>query len=158
MRHEGGKMESVNSQSIIRENQQEHERLERLVKGLSDEDLSRPVGAGWTAAAMLAHLAFWDARAILLIEKWKRGGIGPSPADTDIINDAVRELCRAIPPRAAAGLAVQKSLEVNRAIESLAPEMMEQIQTIGTAVHLARFEHKRMHLEEIERILGKGSE
>lgn len=41
-------------------------------------------------------------------------------------------------------------------IENIAPDLVERIQTIGTAVHLTRFEYKRMHLEEIERIVGKG--
>src|SRR4030042_1096747 len=149
--------ESSGMQAIIQENTEAHEQLQALVSRLTDNDLSRPMGAGGTAAAALAHLAFWDARAILLIEKWKREGIGPSPADTDILNDTARELCLAIAPRAAAALTVKKSLEINRAIEKLSPEMAERIQTIGTAVHLARFEHKRMHLEEIERAVGKGS-
>ena len=143
-------------QSIKIENQSEHEKLQRLVEGLTEEELSRPMEAGWTVAAVLAHLAFWDARAILLIAKWKREGIGPSPADTDILNDAARELCLAIAPCAAAALAVKKSLEINRAIETLSPEMAEKIRTIGAAVHLTRFEHKRMHLEGIERAVGKG--
>ncbi len=147
--------ESSGMQAIIQENAEAHERLQALVSRLTDNDLSRPMDAGWTAAAALAHLAFWDARAILLIEKWKREGIGPSPADLDIINDAARDLCLAIPPRAAAELAVKKSLEINRLIENLTPEMAEQIQAVGTAVHLTRFEHKRMHLEEIEGLIGK---
>ncbi len=143
-------------QSILQENAAVHEHFTWLVSRLTDDDLSRPMDAGWTVAAALAHLAFWDARAILLIEKWKREGIGPSPADTDIINDSAKVLCLAIPPRAAAELAVEKSAEINRVIENLAPEMIEKIQTTGAAVHLTRFEHKRMHLEEIERVVGKG--
>jgi hypothetical protein len=149
-------METNGLRFIIEENRREHERLRSLTANLGDEALARPLEAGWTAAAVLAHLAFWDARAALLIEKWARGGIGPSPADTDIINDAAKELCLAIPPRAAAELAVEKSSQINRMIENLAPEMVDKIQTIGTAVHLTRFQHKRTHLEEIERVLGAG--
>jgi hypothetical protein len=142
--------------SIARENQAGHEALLRLVGRLSDEELARPMGSGWTAAAALAHLAFWDSRAIVLIEKWKRDGIGPSPADTDVINDSVLALGRAIPPRAAADLAVRKSAEINRLVEGLPPEMAERIREIGPAVHLTRHEHKRIHIEEIEQALGKG--
>jgi hypothetical protein len=107
-------------------------------------------------AAALAHLAFWDVRAVLLIEEWNREEIGPSLAGTDIINDSAKVLCLAIPPRKAAELAVRKSLEINRVIEALSPDMVEQIRTIATAVHLTRFEYKRGHLEEIERVLGEG--
>jgi len=149
-------MEYTDIQIIIQENTAEHDRLARLVAGLTEEELSRPIDAGWTAAAALAHLAFWDARAILLIEKWQREGITSSPADIDIINDAAKELCLAIPPRRAAELAVEKSAEVNRMIEKLSPEMVEGIRTVGTAVHLMRAAHKRMHREEIERAAHKG--
>jgi hypothetical protein len=149
-------MESLGIQSIVEKNRSEHENLARLVSRLTDEELARPLESGWTAAAALAHLAFWDARAVLLIEKWKREGVGPSPADIDIINDSAMVLYLAIPPRRAAELAVGKSAEINRVIETLAPEMVEKIQTIGTAVHLTRFEHKRTHREEIERAVGKG--
>jgi hypothetical protein len=148
-------MEVPDIQTTIQENTAEHERLAKLVAGLTDEELARPLAAGWTVAAELAHLAFWDARAILLIDKWKREGIGPSPADIDILNDAAKELCLAIPPRAAAELALRKSLEINRAIERLTPDMVGRVQAIGPALHLARHEHKRAHLDEIERGLGR---
>jgi hypothetical protein len=148
-------MESSDMSSIARENSAGHEALVRLAARLSDEDLARPMESGWTPAAALAHLAFWDARAVVLIEKWKREGIGPSPADTEVINDAVLALCRAIPPRAAAELAVRESAEINRLVETLAPDMVERIQEIGPAVHLTRHEHKRIHIEEIERALGE---
>jgi hypothetical protein len=147
-------MEFPDIQTIIQENTAEHQRLAKLVARLADEELCRPMDAGWTAAAALAHVAFWDARAILLIEKWNREGVGPSPADIDTINDAAKMLCLAIPPRAAAEMALEKSLEVNRAIEALSPDMAEKIQTIGTTVHLTRFPHKRLHREEIERAVG----
>ncbi|MBN1439615.1 MAG: maleylpyruvate isomerase N-terminal domain-containing protein [Anaerolineales bacterium] len=147
-------MELPDIQSIFEENAAEHRRLVKCIADLTDEQLSRPLDSGWTVAALLAHLAFWDARAVVLMEKWRRTGIGPSPADVDVINDAVKELCLAIPPRAAAELAVRKSLEVNRMIESLSTETAEAIQTRGTAVHLRRYEHKRIHLADIERALG----
>jgi hypothetical protein len=148
-------MESAERKLLLEENSSGHEALVRLAARLTDDELVRPLESGWTVAATFAHLAFWDARALLLIAKWKREGIGPSPADTDILNDSVSILCLAILPRAAADLAVRKSSEINRVIEDLAPEMVERIQAIGTAVHLHRFEHKRMHLEEIERAVGK---
>jgi hypothetical protein len=149
-------MESSDKQSIVSENNAGHEALVRLAARLTDEELARPMESGWTIAALLAHLAFWDARAVLLIEKWQREGIGPSPADTDIVNDAARALCLAIPARAAADLAVKNSAEVNRSIETLSPEMIERIQEIGSAVHLIRYEHKRVHMEEIEQAVGTG--
>ncbi|MFN2299946.1 MAG: hypothetical protein ACK2UB_13960 [Anaerolineales bacterium] len=140
--------------SVIRENQAGHEALVSLVGRLTDEDLARPLGSGRNIAAALLHLAFWDARAVVLIEKWRREGVGPSPVDVDVTNDSVLAVCGAIPPRAAAGLAVEKSAEINRLLESLPPKMIGQIREKGPAVHLARHEHKRIHIEEIEKALG----
>ena len=47
------------------ENDAERERLRSLVTRSSDEALSRPMPAGWTVAAVLAHIGFWDARDFL---------------------------------------------------------------------------------------------
>jgi hypothetical protein len=148
-------MDLPDIQTIIHKNAAEHERLAELAAGLTEQELSRTLDSGWTVAGILAHLAFWDARAILLIEKWKREGVGPSPADIDIINDSAKALCLAVAPRRSAELAVEKSLEINRAVENLSPDMAERIRKTGTAVHLTRFEHKRVHLDEIGRVLGK---
>ena len=149
-------MGSFDISSIIRENQVMHEALERLAGRLTDEDLVRPMGSEWTPAKAFIHLAFWDVRAVVLIEKWRREEVGPSPADVDVINDSVLAVCGAVPPRAAAELAVRKSAEINRLIEGLPQEMIERIAEKGPAVHLARHEHKRIHIAEIEKALGKG--
>ncbi|MGE5378728.1 MAG: maleylpyruvate isomerase N-terminal domain-containing protein, partial [Bacteroidota bacterium] len=42
-------------------------RMETLVYGLSDEDLARTTDYGWTVAALLAHLAFWDQRMSVIL-------------------------------------------------------------------------------------------
>src|SRR3712207_3252365 len=104
--------------SYIAENNFERERLTRLVERLSDEELRRPMSAGWTVAAVLAHMAFWDARALSLMDKWERGS-APSaadyePEDIDWINDASRPLCLALLPRTAAQLALQLAEETDR--------------------------------------------
>ena len=67
--------------------------------------------AGWTVAAVLAHIGFWDARAIFFLDRWGRG-IEPStadydPADVHWINDSAKPLCLALPPRDAADLALR---------------------------------------------------
>lgn len=50
--------------SHIAANDAERERLRSLVSRMSDADLRRPMPDGWTVAAVLAHVGFWDARAI----------------------------------------------------------------------------------------------
>ena len=58
-------------------NAQTCERLRALVARLGDADLQRPVGHGWTVAATLVHLAFWDLRAVALIERFGKDSVGP---------------------------------------------------------------------------------
>jgi len=143
-------------QSWVQENAAEREHMKKFAASLSDDELSRPIAAGWTVAAILAHLAFWDARAITLIRKWQKAGVGESPIDTDVVNEATRELCLAIPPRAAATLALEKATKLDNIIEDLSPEWVDRIVEIGKTVHLKRFPHRREHLDEIEKVLEKG--
>ncbi len=136
-------------------NNAEREHLASLVNRLTDDELRRPLEAGWTVAAVLAHLAFWDQRALTLLIKWKQDGIGPSPMDTDIVNEAMRLHCLAIPPRGAARLAIDCAVAIDREIEQLAPAMLADVEANGKTVRLDRAQHRRMHLEQIEQALGK---
>jgi len=61
--------------SIYKEaNDAERKRLERFVSACSDADLQLPVAAGWTVGAVLAHVAFWDQRSALMLDRWVREG------------------------------------------------------------------------------------
>jgi len=139
----------------ITENAAERERLLALVARMSDDDLRRSLADGWTIAATLAHVAFWDQRGLALLERWERNGVGPSPlpADVDAVNDATRALCLAIPPRAAAELAVVTAEAIDRKLERLTPEMLAQMEAAGNPLRLNRAPHRREHLDEIERLL-----
>jgi hypothetical protein len=139
---------------IIEDNAREYSRLSRLVERLTDDDLGIPMEAGWTVSAVLGHLAFWDQRAVTLIGKWKKEGVGPSLVDTDVVNEATRRLCLAIQPRKAAELALALAGEVDKTIAGLTSEMVEAIQTKGTTVKLRRADHRRTHLGEIEEVLA----
>lgn len=138
-------------------NDAERERLRALVARLSDEELSRPMPAGWTAAAMLAHAGFWDARAIFALEKWARGVEPPpgdyEPDDASWINDSAKPLCLALPPRTAAQLALRLATEADGKIKALSDELVEKIRALGP-FNISRAEHRREHLDDIERALG----
>jgi hypothetical protein len=138
-------------------NNAERARLKALVERLSDEELSRPMPAGWTVAAVLAHMAFWDGRALALMNKWD-SGVAPSaadyePVDVSWLNDAAKPLCLALPPRTAARLALQLAEETDRRAEALSDELLAQIVAAGTPFNLSRASHRQEHLDEIERHL-----
>jgi hypothetical protein len=109
-------------------------------------------------AAVLAHIGFWDARAIVLLDKWG-GGVEPSaadyePEDVDWINDAAKPLCLALPPRAAAQLALRLAEEADAKVAALSDAMLAEIRAAGSPINLSRADHRREHLDDIERALS----
>ena len=135
------------------ENTHERQRLRTLVARLSEDDLTRPLPNGWTVAITLAHLAFWDRQRLALLQRWERDGVKPAPADADTINEGVRALATALPPHAAAQLALDAAEAVDQALEQLSAEMVTQIEVGGQASILRRAVHRRGHLERIEQAL-----
>jgi len=141
--------------SFIEENAQSRQRLETLVRDMSDEDLARTTTYGWTVSALLAHLAFWDQRVLVLLRRWKTQGVDPSPIDADAVNGALQPLCRALEPRSAKALCLSSAEAVDAAIETVDAELIKAIQaTAGTQFRLSRAIHRNGHLDDIELILA----
>ena len=135
-------------------NDAERKRLRAFIARSSDADLSRPMPGGWTVAAVLAHAAFWDARAIYFIDTWGPGGDPTTyePEDTDAANDSAKPLCLALPPRIAAELALRLAEESDARVKALSDAMLARIAEIGgPPFNLARAIHRKEHLDEIER-------
>jgi hypothetical protein len=143
--------------SYVAENDAERERLRSLIARMSDADLSRPMPGGWTVAAVLAHVAFWDARAIYFINKWGPSG-EPStyePEDTDAVNDSAKPLCLALRPRDAAQLALRLAEESDEKVKTLSDAMLAKIAAKGSPpFNLARAIHRKEHLDDLERAYG----
>jgi Mycothiol maleylpyruvate isomerase N-terminal domain len=143
----------------VAENNRERARLRALVDRLSDGDLARPLDAGWTIGAVLAHLAFWDERILVLIERWEKEGLRSTPRsfdekDVDWINDSTKALCLALLPREAARLAVAAADAADRRVEALSDQHIVANAAAGNPISLVRAEHRRQHLDEIERVFG----
>ena len=139
---------------FIVENRRERDRLRRLVDQISDQELSLPMWEGWTISAALAHLAFWDQRALVLIKKWKKSGVASSPIDADVANDSILPLCVAIPPRVAARLAVTAAEAIDMSLEKADEELIGNIWQLGERFRLYRSEHRKLHLDQIENLLS----
>jgi hypothetical protein len=144
--------------SFVEENAKARERLRSLVAGLTDEELSLPLGDDWTVAVALAHLAFWDQRALVLMQKWNQHGVKPSPIDIDVTNDSLLPIWRAIPSRAAADLAVSCAEAIDRELEEASQDLIDAIDRLGEKFRLYRSMHRKTHLDEIEAVLGKRRE
>jgi hypothetical protein len=144
--------------SYIADNDRERRRLEALVGALDDAALSRTMPAGWTVAGVLAHLAFWDQRIIIFIDMLKRGAKVPVEIaeDVDWINDAAKPAQLALPPRRAATLAVETARATDHAVATLSEELLGKNAAAGSPIYLHRARHRREHLDEIEKVLGRG--
>lgn len=138
---------------FIVENQNERERLRKLIEQISDHELNRPMWEGWTIAAALAHLAFWDQRALVLMKKWKEKGVSSSPSDDDVTNDSILPLCLAIPPRAAARLALSAAEAIDLELENASDDFLRDIGKLGERFRLYRSDHRKVHLDQIEGLL-----
>jgi uncharacterized damage-inducible protein DinB len=142
--------------TYVAENDAERERLRSLVARLSDDELARPMPGGWTVAAVLAHAAFWDARAIYWLDRWRRG-VAPTPYEPEngeAVNDSAKPLCLALPPRDAAQLALRLAEEADGKVAALDDATLAQVRALAVPpFHLARAIHRKEHLDDIERAL-----
>lgn len=149
--------------SYVERNTTERERLRALISRLSDEELRTAANAEWTIAAVLAHVAFWDARALVLCERLERGDpFTPSdrePEDVRWINDSVRPLAHAIAPREAASLAIRLADETDARVAALSDALLARTWPNDPASPLnpLRAHHRREHLDELEAALGRAA-
>jgi hypothetical protein len=138
---------------FVTENTRERQRLRSLVTRMTDEELNLPLTEGWTIASALAHLAFWDQRALVLLRKWQKSGVTESPSDTDTTNEALLPLSLAIDPRVAANLAVSSAETIDLELEKASPDLIKEIEGLGDDFRLYRSKHRQLHLDEIESAL-----
>ena len=140
--------------SFVEANRVTLERMREFVDRATDDELRTPMPAGWTFAAVLGHLAFWDQHALVIIDMVDRG-LTPPPHDdeaVDWINDTSKRFLVAMDPRAAALLAVQIAEETDRRIAALSdPRLQEATERWFTA---RRWEDRQEHLDEIEHALA----
>lgn len=141
------------------QNAQSRRRLETLVRGLSVEDLARSTDYGWTVAALLAHLAFWDQRMIVILRRWLEEGFDPSPIDSAAVNDSLRVICHALEPRTAVELCLSYAEAVDAEFDALTADLTKQLEehaaATGTQFRMNRSLHRDAHLSDIEALLNQ---
>ena len=139
----------------VAENAAARQRVLDLVRGLTDDQFRASIGDGWTIAAELAHLAFWDRTHIARLRRARDEGLaGPPPLPvgmTDIVNDSALAGWREIPGAAALQLFEAASCDADEYIASLDPETVEGVRAAGSPRLIERFRHRTEHAEAIER-------
>lgn len=140
---------------FIDPNDSSRQRLEDFINSLSPEDFARTNAHGWTVAALLGHLAFWDQRMLVLLRRWQEQGVDESPVDPDMINDSLRPICLALEPRATADLCLTSAKEIDSALAAITSELYEAIRSSPNHFRFDRSLHRNDHLGEITHILGR---
>ncbi len=144
-------------QEVMAQNDATRASLQALIRTLADRDFARDLGDGWTVATALAHLAFWDRRGKLLLDRWSAGD--PPPADmpewySDTLNDSLIDEWRALPPHEAARLAMEAATAIDATIAGLGDRVAAEIVSRNEESRLTRSKHRREHIEQIERCLA----
>ena len=143
------------------QNLESRQRLESLVRRLTDTDLALATDYGWTISALLAHLAFWDERMSAILQHWQENGLDESQIDSYAVNEALKPICHALEPRIAADLALVAAEKVDSQFETLSDDFVKQIEkhieAKGIQFRMNRALHREGHLNDIEALLGKNT-
>lgn len=138
--------------TVIERNRIKLDRLRKLLAELTNEQLHLSLGEGWTVAAALAHLAYWDQRALILLERWPKQEIGLEPSD--VINRASLPHWLALPPHATIDLVLKAAEAINKKIETIPPEIFAwYADNPNTPLDIVRANHRGEHIDQIERSL-----
>lgn len=138
--------------SFIELNRASTERIRKMARSLSDEQMQHPVGQYWTVSIVMAHLAFWDRRVMYVLDKTEQDGKLFIPEIDIFVNDLSLPLWEAIPPRSAARIAIDSALTLDKRLEAFAPALLEEICTYNKR-WVFRSLHRNEHLDEAEEAL-----
>ena len=141
--------------SFIEANRRSLDRMRMFVEAASDDDLRTEMPAGWTVAAVLGHLAFWDQRVQVVLDMSDEG-VKPPPYDegsVDWINDTAKRFLLAMEPRALARLAVEIATMTDERVAHLSDELLEEATQLWFTER--RCDDRNEHLDEIEHALAE---
>ncbi len=129
--------------SFVERNRASTERIRALAARLTDEEMQHPVGEHWTVGIALAHLALWDRRVMYVLDMTERDGKLFVPEIDIFVNDLSLPLWAAIPPRAAARIAIETAEALDRRLENYSPALLEEINDLQSALGGARHASRR---------------
>lgn len=136
-------------------NRESRERLAQVVRSLGARNV--PLADGWTASALVAHLAFWDRFALARLQKFMRDGETPAVASDvlrDFMNAGAMRQWLDTPPAVAAQQANEAAAEFDRFVEALPAERLAALVSFGRPLLYERSGHRDQHLDDIERALA----
>ncbi len=140
--------------SFVDLNRASTNRMRSLAQRLSDQEMQHRVGEHWTVAIVFAHLAFWDRRAMYVLDMSERDGKLFAPEIGIFANDLSLPLWAAIPAREAARIALENAEALDARLEKYPPALLEQIYAYNQR-WVVRALHRNEHLGEAEAALKR---
>jgi len=138
--------------SFVEQNRASTNRIRALAARLTDDEMQHRVGEHWTVAIALAHLAFWDRRVMYVLDMTERDGKLFIPEIDVFVNDLSLPLWAAIPPRAAAQIAIETAETLDKRLENYSPALLKEIYTYNKR-WVVRGLHRGEHLDEVDKAL-----
>jgi len=140
--------------SFIERNRASTSRIREMAARLSDEEMLHPVGEHWTVSIVMAHLAFWDRRALYVLDMTERDHKLFIPEIDIFVNDLSLPLWAAIPPREAARIAIETAETLDQRLETFPVELLDEIYAYNKR-WVIRALHRGEHLDEADAALKK---
>jgi len=131
-------------------------RLRRLTS-LSDAELAKDTGNGWTVATVLGHLAFFDRLLLLRWNTYEKDGVFAelTPNHFDLINFAGAGDWSALPPRATVARCIDAAERAVERIDALPEKIVAAVKETPRVALLDRMVHWNPHLDQIESAIGR---
>jgi hypothetical protein len=138
--------------SFIELNRTSTERIRALAERLTDEEMQTIVGEHWTVGIVFAHLAWWDRRVMYVLDMTEKDSTLFIPEIDIFVNDLSLPLWAAIPPRAAAQIAIETAEILDKQLEDYSPVLLEEIYNYNKR-WVIRALHRGEHLDEADAAL-----
>src|ERR1700674_5085170 len=139
--------------------QRNREGLERLrrITSLSDAELAKDTGNGWTVSTVLGHVAFFDRMLVPRWDIYEKDGVFAelTPNHFDLINDAGGGDWSALPPRATVATCVEAAERAVARIDALSEKAVAVALETNRKALLDRMLHWGPHLDQIESAIGR---
>ncbi len=131
-------------------------RLRRLTS-LSDAELAKDAGDGWTVSTVLAHMAFFDRMLPLRWDIYEKDGVFAemTPKHFDLINDVGARDWSALPRRATVTSCIEAAEGAVARIDALPEKAVVVALDTERMALLDRTLHWRPHLDQIKHAIGR---
>jgi len=142
----------MEDKSYIELNRASRERMQKLVEGLSDEQMQTRVGEHWTVSIVYAHIAWWDRRVMYVLDMTEKNGSLFIPEIDIFVNDLSLPLWAAVPPKEAVRIAMENAEALDQRIEAYPQKLLDEIYQYNKR-WVIRSLHRDEHLNEAEAAL-----